>query len=391
MAPPPAATAAATASPRGRVGDRAPYPAVPGVAQKLLRPGAPRSGSSRPAHGAAFEGAAPPPVGEGSSPSCPSPWWWPPCWPSSWGRRSWPTARCRWRLCSTSSRMEQSAHRQAEWPVAQLETPARIVAAATEPAAHGPRSQRHRAALRLTVRAPPHPEGDARTRSTTADNLLGGCGRAVGGEYGQCRDGVHLGFRLRPRRRHRRDAVSVTTRPEADRARAGSGPSEHRRDDLGVDRGPPPGPAPASPARPARPARPPQPGRRPTRRAPPPGAGAAHPATRPRQRPHRPPAKVSRLPLSRQRRGWESGTFTRRVRLVRFVLLAAMLLLVARLVDVQVAALRRRTRRRRGASRPSPSPSPRCAVASTTATDRRWPSPSPPTTSSPTTSRSRIR
>ena len=45
---------------------------------------------------------------------------------------------------------------------------------------------------------------------------------------------------------------------------------------------------------------------------------------------------MARLPLSRQRRGWETGTFTRRVRLVRMVLLVAMLLIVARLVDVQV-------------------------------------------------------
>ena len=52
-----------------------------------------------------------------------------------------------------------------------------------QPAPHGRRRQRHRAAVRLPVRAPPHPEGDARTRSTTADNLLGGCGRADG-EWG---------------------------------------------------------------------------------------------------------------------------------------------------------------------------------------------------------------
>ena len=45
---------------------------------------------------------------------------------------------------------------------------------------------------------------------------------------------------------------------------------------------------------------------------------------------------MARLPLSRQGRGWENGTFKRRVRLVRLVLVAAMLLLVARLVDVQV-------------------------------------------------------
>jgi cell division protein FtsI (penicillin-binding protein 3) len=39
---------------------------------------------------------------------------------------------------------------------------------------------------------------------------------------------------------------------------------------------------------------------------------------------------------SRSRTGWSSATFLRRVRVVRFILLIAMLLLVARLVDVQV-------------------------------------------------------
>ncbi len=45
---------------------------------------------------------------------------------------------------------------------------------------------------------------------------------------------------------------------------------------------------------------------------------------------------MARLSVSRSRRGWESGTFQRRVRLVRLILVVAMLLLVARLVDVQV-------------------------------------------------------
>ena len=56
-------------------------------------PARPAPGRPDPHAGAAFEGAAPLLVGEGSSPSCRSPWWWPPCWPSSWGRPSWPTAR----------------------------------------------------------------------------------------------------------------------------------------------------------------------------------------------------------------------------------------------------------------------------------------------------------
>ncbi len=45
---------------------------------------------------------------------------------------------------------------------------------------------------------------------------------------------------------------------------------------------------------------------------------------------------MARLPLSRSRGSWASGTFQRRVRLVRLALVVALLLLVARLVDVQV-------------------------------------------------------
>jgi cell division protein FtsI (penicillin-binding protein 3) len=45
---------------------------------------------------------------------------------------------------------------------------------------------------------------------------------------------------------------------------------------------------------------------------------------------------VARLPVARQRGSWASGTFQRRVRLVRLALVVALLLLVARLVDVQV-------------------------------------------------------
>jgi cell division protein FtsI (penicillin-binding protein 3) len=45
---------------------------------------------------------------------------------------------------------------------------------------------------------------------------------------------------------------------------------------------------------------------------------------------------VARLPGSRHRRDWQNGTFKRRVRLVRLVFIVAIMLLVARLVDVQV-------------------------------------------------------
>ena len=60
------------------------------------------------------------------------------------------------------------------------------------------------------------------------------------------------------------------------------------------------------------------------------------PRPRPRTQPHRPAAKVAPLPAARPRGSWASGTFQRRVRLVRLVLVMALLLLVARLVDVQV-------------------------------------------------------
>ena len=117
--------------------------------------------------------------------------------------------------------LEQSAHSQAELAVAQLETPSRIVAAATRQGLVARDAvQPHRTALCLTVRAPPHPEGDARTRANPADNLPGGCGRAIGAEHGQ----HHFLFVYVRRDNHADvDAVSVPTRQERDRARARSG------------------------------------------------------------------------------------------------------------------------------------------------------------------------
>ncbi len=121
--------------------------------------------------------------------------------------------------------------------------------------------------------------------------------------------------------------MSVTTRHEPHRARAGSGRQTPAK--AGTARTQQRSPKPATPtARPARPIRP-RPAASPPRRT------VATP-TGPRQRAHRPPAKVVRLPVSRPRRSWAGGTFSRRIRLVRLVLIVAMLLLVARLVDVQV-------------------------------------------------------
>ena len=53
--------------------------------------------------------------------------------------------------------LEQSAHRQSELAVAELETPSRIVAAASGTAAHGAAGQGGRAALRLVDAFPSPP------------------------------------------------------------------------------------------------------------------------------------------------------------------------------------------------------------------------------------------
>ena len=166
---------------------------------------------------------------------------------------------------------------------------------ATGPGRADRRPQPHRAALRLIVRAPPHPEGDARTRTTPADNLPGGCGRAVGGEHGQ-----HL-FHFCDVHRDSHayvDAVSVATRQEPDRARAGSGRQSTSKTASARSQGGAARPsdrlargaASATRTAPTRPARPSEPRRR--QRAVPrrPGGGGST-ATRPRQRPHRPPAE----------------------------------------------------------------------------------------------------
>ena len=157
--------------------------------------------------------------------------------------------------------------------------------------------------------------------------------------------------------------MSTTTRPGIRASRAGAGTSSRSstgvprrqrtaRDDTdGADgtvgstrttqqrtTAPARSPRSAKPAaKPARPAR-----RHPLRVAPArrtaATSSAAPPPPSPRRapQPHRPTAKVARLPLSRSRGSWASGTFQRRVRLVRLALVVALLLLVARLVDVQV-------------------------------------------------------
>ena len=106
--------------------------------------------------------------------------------------------------------------------------------------------------------------------------------------------------------------MSVTTRQKPHRARANSGRAT----------GTPTRPSSRPRPRPAAPARRP-------------GAATSRPRPEARPRPHRPGTKAAQAPR-RPRTGWASGTFQRRVRLVRFVLIVALLFLVARLVDVQV-------------------------------------------------------
>ena len=93
----------------------------------------------------------------------------------------------------------------------------------------------------------------------------------------------------------------------------------------------------AGPARPAGPSGPPGPPSPPgARRAPGDAATALRPRPRATAPAHRPPTKAARRSTARPQESWAGGRFHRRVRLVRFVLIVAMLLLVARLVDVQV-------------------------------------------------------
>ena len=271
--------------------------------------------------------------------------------------------------------LEQSAHSQAELAVAQLETPPRIVAAATQT---GPRraAQPNRAALRLTVRAPPHPEGDARTRTTPADNLPGGCGRAVGAEHGQ-----HLFPFVHVRRDNHADvdAVSVATRQEPDRARAGSGrqstsKTASARSQGGTGRsGDPSARGASSATRTTRPARPSEPGRRqPAGPRRPAGAGST--ATRPRQRPHRPSGQgrsVSRCrangadgKAAPSRGGCDSCAWCS----------SSPCCSSSPDWSMSRSCVPARTRRRPVVNPRSQCPSPRCVAGFTTATDPRWPS-----------------
>ncbi len=130
MAPPPAATAVATRRHAAAASHASP-PRELAVAQKLPRPGAPRSGSSRLAAGAAFEGAAPLRVGEGSSPSLSVSMVVAALLAVVVGQALLANGQVNLSSLQQELTLEQSAHSQAELAVAQLETPPRIVAAAT--------------------------------------------------------------------------------------------------------------------------------------------------------------------------------------------------------------------------------------------------------------------
>ena len=116
MAPPPAATAAATAPARCRCAAGPARRAGRGAEAPATRRAPLRVVPTRA--GAAFEGAAPLPVGAGCSPSCPSPWWWPRCWPSSWAQALLANGQVRLSALQHELTLEQSAHRQAELAVA---------------------------------------------------------------------------------------------------------------------------------------------------------------------------------------------------------------------------------------------------------------------------------
>ena len=182
--------------------------------------------------------------------------------------------------------------------------------------------------------------------------------------------------------------MSVTTRHDPHRARAGSGRRTPTK--AGSTRTAQRSKkASAQTARPVRTTRPLRPVRsQPTtpRRRP---AASKSASTRARPRPHQPRAQVTRLPVSRPRRAWAGGTFQRRIRLVRLVLVAAMLLLVARLVDVQVLHAGAYQTAARGESSITVS-LPSLRGGSMPGTAHPWRCPCRPTTWSPTISRSLI-
>ena len=279
------ASAGAASSPSRRWGRGVPTPAT---RRPPLRVVPARSPRVRPA-----SDAGTPASGDGCSPSCPSRWWWSPCWPSSSGRRSWPTARCGCPPCSTQLALEQSAHRQSELAVAELETPSRIVAAAT--------GQLHMVRPANVIELPyvslsvplPTPKVTPAPAPPPPTATTASCGRPRAATTATRRSDDHRDDDADV------DAMSVTTRHEPHRARAGSGRQTPTKAALGEDA------AAVAEARHAPTARPARPVRRPTGGQP--TAATGRPAatgTAAEPRPHRPPAKVVRLPVSRPRRGW---------------------------------------------------------------------------------------
>ena len=262
--------------------------------------------------------------------------------------------------------LEQSGHRQSELAVAELETPARIVAAATGQLGMVRPDIGHRAPVRLPLHTPSNPEGDAGAGVATGAGHLGHCGwwgcirycwRWRVGSGGFCCDSGSgsdsgIGVDRYVGDDSNLDAMSNSTRHEPHRAapaRVVEPPRNHAR--PGRRRGPHNRRKPSRSGSSTRKASPGTSARF--------GSADGHAGEGPARGPSHPRCAH---PAPNAESG-EDGTagasaptadqdhqtadlalpyrlverhVPRRVRVVRFILLIAMLLLVARLVDVQV-------------------------------------------------------
>ena len=136
---------------------------------------------------------------------CRCPWSWPRSLRSSSGRRCWPTDRSDCSTLQHDLALEQSSHRQAELAVAELETPSRIVGAATS-SLHMVHPQRDRAALRLVDDAAAH--ANVTPAPVTTPTTSPTASTAVDGFHRRPRRRRHR----HPRPPHRRPRLSTTTR-----------------------------------------------------------------------------------------------------------------------------------------------------------------------------------
>ena len=225
--------------------------------------------------------------------------------------------------------LEQSTHRQAELQVANLETPQRIVGDATKAGMVHPAQviELPYVSLNAPIATPNVTAAPAPTTTTTAPPATT---TSTTSRLHHFRERIH-------------HAMSVTTRPDVRRARAGTARRTAARGGVRGDadvarkadrsaataRG-----GSATPGRP--PGRPPGP----TRRAPTDDPDRSRPTQRPTTTKRPDPGATASRPgkkSSRQHgRSWATGTFVRRVRLVRLILVLALVLMMARLVQIQV-------------------------------------------------------